>query len=186
LLPELKLAQPHTLGSRIDMANDKPKADAAPPAGKKSRLPLIIIAVVVIVGGAAGIWLALKPKPAAPAAAAAAEVRAPPKAAPIYYKFDPPFVVNFGQEGATRYLQLTLEAMSRDAAVIDEIKNNEPAVRNDLVLLYSAQQYETLISPAGKEQLRADTLAAIRKVLAAEGGNAAAVEAVYFTSFVIQ
>ena len=42
------------------------------------------------------------------------------------------------------------------------------------------------VSAAGKEQLRADTLAAIRKILAEEGAKAEAVEGVYFTSFVIQ
>jgi flagellar FliL protein len=81
---------------------------------------------------------------------------------------------------------VTVEAMSRDAAVIESIRNNEPAIRNDLVLLYSAQQYDALASPAGKEQLRAETLAAIRKVVSAEGARAEAVEGVYFTSFVIQ
>jgi flagellar FliL protein len=170
------------------MANEKPKSEApatAPPR-KKSKLLLIVIAAVVVIGGSVGAWLALKPQPPAADAGKAAEAHAAPKAAPIYYKFDPAFVVNFGQEGSTRYLQVTVESMSRDAAVIEEIKNNEPAIRNDLVLLYSAQQYDTLVSAAGKEQLRADTLAAIRKVVAAEGARADAVEGVYFTSFVIQ
>ena len=44
-----------------------------------------------------------------------------------------PFVVNFGGEGSTRYLQVTVEAMSRDAGILEVLKNNEPAVRNDLV-----------------------------------------------------
>lgn len=175
------------------MANDKPKADAkadaktAAPSKKKPRLLLISIVALLVVGGGVGAWMALKPKPhAAEPAAGAAEPHAAPKAAPIYFKFDPAFVVNFGQEGGARYLQLTLEAMSRDAAVVEEIKNHEPAIRNDLVLLYSAQQYDALVSAAGKEQLRADTLAAIRRILAGEGAKADAVEGVYFTSFVIQ
>ena len=170
------------------MATDKPKAEAAAaaPPKVKSKLLLFIVAAVVVVGGGLGAWLALKPSPVAGSDGKPAEAHASPKAAPIYYKFDPAFVVNFGQDGSTRYLQLTVEVMSRDAAVVEEIKNNEPAIRNDLVLLYSAQQYEALISAAGKEQLRADTLAAIRKIVAAEGANAGAVENVYFTSFVIQ
>ncbi len=173
------------------MANDKPKTETRPDAAagapkKKSRLLLLIVAAVVVIGGGIGAWLALKPKPHTADAAEAAAAHAAPKAAPIYYKFDPAFVVNFGQEGSTRYLQLTLEAMSRDAAVIEDIRNNEPAIRNDLVLLYSAQQYESLVSAAGKEQLRADTLAAIRRIIAAEGAKAEAIEGVYFTSFVIQ
>lgn len=169
------------------MANEKPKAEApaaAPP--KRSTLRLLVIAALVVVAGGVAAWLALKPAPDAPGATGDAPGRVAPKAAPIYYKFDPAFVVNFGQEGNAHYLQLTVETMSRDAAVIEAIKDNEPAIRNDLVLLYSAQQYDTLVSAAGKEQLRADTLAAIRKVAAAEGARADLIEGVYFTSFVIQ
>ena len=65
---------------------------------------------------------ALKPKAdsdgaaAANGAAAAAAKPAAPHSAPIYYKFDPAFVVNFGGEGSARYLQVTVEAMSRDRA----------------------------------------------------------------------
>jgi flagellar FliL protein len=79
-----------------------------------------------------------------------------------------------------------LEAMSREQTVIDLIKNNEPAVRNDLVLLLSSQEYSVLMTAEGKERLRAATLEALRKTVTAEGGDPTKVEAVYFTSFVIQ
>ncbi len=165
-------------------AKSEPGA-AAPAAKKKSRLPRVMIAVAVLaVGGGAGWWFFLKPKPVA-ASSPAPEAHSA-KAAAIYYKFDPAFVVNFGSEGTTRYLQITLEAMSRDPAVIEEIKNNEPAIRNDLVLLYSAQQPEALLAPEGKEKLRQATLDAVRKTIVAEGAKGEAVEAVYFTSLVIQ
>ena len=159
------------------------KSGAGEKAGKKGPLPMIIIALVVLAAGGGGWWY-LKPKPAAAGKPVAEASSA--RAATIYYKFDPAFVVNFGTDGNTRYLQITLEAMSRDQAVIDEIKNNEPAIRNDLVLLYSAQQPEALLAPEGKEKLRQATLDAVRKTIAAEGAKAEAVEAVYFTSFVIQ
>jgi flagellar protein FliL len=156
------------------------------PAGKKRRPLLIVMALVVLAGGGGAAWWFLRPHaPAATPGAPAAEAAAA-KAAAIYYKFDPAFVVNFGTEGNTRYLQITLEAMSRDPVVIEQIKSNEPAIRNDLVLLYSAQQYESLIAPEGKEKLRQATLDAVRKVVSAEGAKGEAVEAVYFTSFVIQ
>jgi len=161
----------------------KKAAPAAAPKKKSGKLLWIMIAVVVC-GGGAGAWLVFKPK-----AEAAGTNGAPPKAvhaAAIYYKFDPPFVVNFGSEGSARYLQVTLEAMSRDAAVVEIMKANDPAIRNDLVLLLSGQQYATLMTPEGKEQLRAKTLQAIQHTVGAEGGDAKLVEAVYFTSFVIQ
>ena len=161
------------------------KPDAAATAAKpKSKLPLIIAAVAVLLASGGAAWRFLGHKSAAadkPAAEAGVT-----KAAAIYYKFDPAFVVNFGSEGNTRYLQITLEAMSRDAAVVEEIKNSEPAIRNDLVLMFSAQTYEALMVPEGKEKLRQATLEVVRKSVAAEGGKGEAVEGVYFTSFVIQ
>jgi flagellar protein FliL len=150
---------------------------------------LFVIAAVVLVGGGVGGWLAFKPKSEAATAdakAEKAEKAGAPKAAALYYKFDPAFVVNFGGEGSARYLQVMVEAMTRDAAMLELLKNNEPAVRNDLVLLFSSQDSNALLSADGKEKLRAATLEAVRKVIAAEGGNAKQVESIYFTSFVIQ
>ena len=168
----------------------KSGAGAAAPAGKKRRTLLIVVTLLVLAGGGGAAWWFTKPNAAAAAAAAKAGApaveAAAAKASAIYYKFDPAFVVNFGTEGNTRFLQITLEAMSRDPAVIEQIKSNEPAIRNDLVLLYSAQQYEGLIAPEGKEKLRQATLDAVRKVVSGEGAKGEAVEGVYFTSFVIQ
>ena len=160
-----------------------PAASAPPKQG--SKLPLIIGAVVVLLGGGAGAFWFLRPHAAAPEKAAS-EASAPTRSAPLYYKFDPAFVVNFGAEGNVRFLQITLEAMSRDPAVVEAIKSNEPAIRNDLVLLFSAQQYDALMAPEGKEKLRAATLESVRKAIDAEGAKGAAIEGVYFTSFVIQ
>jgi flagellar FliL protein len=171
------------------MASEPAKKEAAPNVQpikprKKGKLLWIIIATVVVLGGA-GAWLAFKPGAATDGAAAGSKPAAA-HAAPIYYKFDPAFVVNFGGEGSARYLQVTVEAMSRDMTAVENMKNTEPAIRNDLVMLFSAQDNATLMSVDGKEKLRAATLASIRKVLDGEGGNGKLIEAVYFTSFVIQ
>jgi flagellar FliL protein len=162
-----------------------PKAESDTPKKKKGKLLYIVIALLLVGGGVGG-WLAFKPSAAVAAAGAGAEKPAGPRSPALYYKFDPAFVVNFGGEGNARYLQVMVEAMTRDAPVLELIKNNEPAVRNDLVLLFSSQDSATLLSPAGKEKLRAATLEAVRKVIGAEGGDGKLVESVYFTSFVIQ
>jgi flagellar protein FliL len=175
---------------------DKAEAKGAPEGGKKkSKLLFIIIGAVVLIGGGAGAFFVFKPKPAATAQAAGAEKPekeekadkpGAKKAPPQFYKFDPAFVVNFGGEGSARYLQVTVEAMSREATILEELKINEPAVRNDLVTLFSSQDNATLMTTDGKEKLRQSTLDIIRKVLNEEGQKGKSVEAVYFTSFVIQ
>ncbi|MGH8231115.1 MAG: flagellar basal body-associated FliL family protein [Steroidobacteraceae bacterium] len=172
------------------MAAEPAKKESAPTVQplkpkKKGKLLWIIIAVVVL-GGGAGAWLALKPATAKADDSAASAKPAGPHAAPIYYKFDPAFVVNFGGDGSARYLQVTVEAMSRDVAIMETLKSIDPSVRNDLVMLFSGQDNATLMSVEGKEKLRAATLAAIRNGLDSEGGNGKLIEAVYFTSFVIQ
>jgi flagellar FliL protein len=167
-------------------------APGAKPAKKGRNLLWIIMGVIVLGGGAAAALLltghnaAATPAVPTDADAAAAGPAAAPRAPPIYYKFDPAFVVNFGSEGNSRYLQITVETMSRDPAVVEEIKTNEPAIRNDLVLLFSGQQYESLVTAEGKDHLRQATLDAIRKTVAAEGAKGELIEGVYFTSFVIQ
>jgi flagellar protein FliL len=172
------------------MATEAAKLEAAPaakpdaPKKKKGKLLYIVVALVLIGGGAGG-WLAFKPKADASTSPSADKPAAPHSAA-LYYKYDPAFVVNFGGEGSARYLQVMVEAMTRDAAMLDLLKNNEPAVRNDLVLLFSSQDNATLLSADGKEKLRAAALEAVRKVIAAEGGDGKLIESVYFTSFVIQ
>jgi flagellar FliL protein len=166
-------------------AKKEPAANVQPIKPRKKGKLLWIVIAVIVVGGGAGAWFAFRPA-AQPASAAASSKPAAPHAAPIYYKFDPAFVVNFGGEGSARYLQVTVEAMARDMTIMESLKNFEPAVRNDLVMLFSGQDNATLMTVDGKEKLRAATLASIRKVIDSEGGNGQLVEAVYFTSFVIQ
>ncbi|HEX2791749.1 MAG TPA: flagellar basal body-associated FliL family protein [Steroidobacteraceae bacterium] len=166
-------------------AKKEPAANVQPIKPRKKGKLLWIVIALVAVGAGAGAWFAFKPAAQSDGAAASSKPVAP-HASPIYYKFDPAFVVNFGGEGSARYLQVTVEAMSRDMTAMENLKSFEPAVRNDLVMLFSGQDNATLMTVDGKEKLRAATLASIRKVLDGEGGNGQAVEAVYFTSFVIQ
>ena len=165
---------------------------AAPLEGKGAPKPrrgiwIMIAAVLLLAGGGTAFWY-LRPAEASSTAHSGTAPADPAdhKSTPVYYKFDPAFVVNFGSPGSVRYLQIMIEAMSRDAKVIDEIKLVEPAIRNDLMLLFSSQQYEDLLTQEGKEKLRQATLDVVRKAVAAEHGDPEAVERVYFTSLVIQ
>ncbi len=99
---------------------------------------------------------------------------------------DPPFVVNFENDQQVRFLQVTAQLMSRDPPTIELLKANDPVVRNDLLMLFGGQKYSVIATREGKESLRTQTLAAVRKVVASAGGRPERVEAVYFTSFVMQ
>lgn len=160
------------------MSEEQTEVAAAPPA-KSKQLLWIVLLLVIAAGGAGGAWyLKGRAHDAAPAA---------PKAQPaLYYKLDPAFVVNFEAEQLVRFLQVTVEVMSRDPQAIDFLKQHDPVVRNDLLMLLSDQQYAVIATPEGKEALRAQALEAVRAAAAREGGKPDAIEAIYFTSFVMQ
>ena len=115
---------------------------------------------------------------------AVAEVASGP---PIYQSLHPPLVVNFKSElGDSHFMQITMEVMSRDQGVINSVREHTPVIRNNLILLYGNAVYETIQTREGKEQMLADGLAEIRRVIDENAGDGEAVEALYFTALVIQ
>ena len=101
-----------------------------------------------------------------------------------YYAIDPPLVVNFEDGSAVRFLQITMALMAHDQKAIDSVQKNIPLIRNNLLLLMSNRNYQTLMSREGKEKLRQEALAEVRAVQKKEGG--ADIDDVLFTSFVVQ
>jgi flagellar FliL protein len=102
----------------------------------------------------------------------------------VYYAIDPPLVVNFEDGSVVRFLQITMEVMAHDQKAIDSVQKNIPLIRNNLLLLMSNRNYQTLMSREGKDKLRAEALAEIRAVQKKQGGED--VDDVLFTSFVVQ
>lgn len=117
-----------------------------------------------------------------PANLAAAESE---KAEAIYVPIEPAFTVNFHSGETLRFLQVGVDLMTRAPAVEEAIKHHLPAIRNELVLLFSAQTAADLATSGGKEALRRDALLSVQDILLSETGEHG-VEAVYFTSFVMQ
>ncbi|MGC8518422.1 MAG: flagellar basal body-associated FliL family protein [Steroidobacteraceae bacterium] len=161
-------------------------ADVAEAPEKKKRilplwLTISLAGVLICVAAGGGFWLMHS--------RAAGKAKSPPvhhPSGPPHYLPLKPFVVNFqGAQGA-RYLQVALQVMSRDPKTLTLIQQNDPVVRNNLLLLLGSQQAAVLATEAGKEQLRASVLAAIRKIVADAGGHPSRVAAIYFTSFVMQ
>jgi flagellar FliL protein len=102
----------------------------------------------------------------------------------VYYAIDPPLVVNFEDGSAVRFLQITMEIMAHDQKAIDSVQKNIPLIRNNLLLLMSNRNYQSMMSREGKEKLRQEALAEIRAVQKKEGGPD--VDDLLFTSFVVQ
>lgn len=109
-----------------------------------------------------------------------------PGAPALYQSLLPPLVINIQDaDGDAHFMQMSLEVMSRDQDVINALRDDTPAIRNGLILLYSGALYEEVTTREGKEKLLADGLAEIRKLMKPRIG-AGRVEALYFTALVIQ
>jgi flagellar protein FliL len=158
-------------------------SDAKPAAAKSSKkLLIIIIAAVVALGAGAGAFFALGGKKKEEAKHEEHAAKLPAQ----FVTLDPPFVVNFGPGSAVRFLQVSVQLMTRDPHMVEFLEHNNPIIRNDLLLLLGNKQPEEVSTNEGKEALRAAALEGVRKIVAAEGQKPEALEAVYFTSFVMQ
>jgi flagellar protein FliL len=119
-----------------------------------------------------------------PVAAVAKEAEGHSGKPSLYYAIDPPLVVNFEDGSAVRFLQITMEIMAHDEKAIESVQKNIPLIRNNLLLLMSNRNYQSMMSREGKEKFRDEALAEVRAVQKKEGGPD--VDDVLFTSFVVQ
>ena len=183
---------------RIDDEEESPpKPSKKPGILKWALIGLGLVLLVAISVGTSILVMRdmLRSSTAAPAAEDRAtdqaakhqEEKAKPKEAkaPIYYKLDPPFVVNFQGQNGSRFLQVTIELMTYDPDVVPAIEQHMPVIRNNLVFLLSSVGSDQISTLEGKQKLRADTLAEIQRVLKDKIGKPG-VEEVYFTSIVMQ
>ena len=191
-----------------DAAKDS-KAPAAKKGGKSKLLIIIAAAVLVLGAGGGGAWFFMNKGHADEAAADSGEEGehdakdaksskkekgkkgkkgkdAETKLPAIYVEFEPPFVVNFDAKGVMRFLQVSIQVLTRDHETSELIKQNEPKVRNDMLMLLGAQTLDTISTTQAKEALRKQALGAIVKIVDDEGGEGKKVEDLYFTSFVMQ
>jgi len=111
---------------------------------------------------------------------------AEPKLPAIYVEFQPPFVVNFDAKGVMRFLQVSMQVMTRDHETSELVKLHEPKIRNNMLLLLGSQTLDTISTMEAKEELRKKALETIVKIVDDEGGEGKKVEDLFFTSFVMQ
>lgn len=186
-----------------DLDLDLEGAEEAPESKSKSKLLIIVVIVVLLLGVSATATLLLTGMLGGEDdAVAAVEQQSSGKSdkggkdkkgkkakkakLPLnYVPLDPPFVVNFGADTDIRFLQITIEVGTRDPDAVESIKEQRPAIRNSLVMLFSSQDPAALNTREGKEKLRSETLSEIQKVMKEETGSKG-VEGVFFTSFVMQ
>jgi len=163
------------------------QADENGSAGSKKKPIIIAIAVLVIFllgGGAAFFLLGSDPE-----VAESSEPALPQEA--IYTKVrtlegKPMFVVTLpSSDGRRHYMQVYVEAKSRDQAVVDALTLHMPLVVARLNTLFSTQKFETLMTLEGKQALRAQATQTVQAIMQDKIGRPG-VEEILFTNFVMQ
>ena len=155
----------------------------------KSKMLLIIIigalVVLLVSGGVAAFFILSGGDEKGKAEGESEEEVEVQHTAAIYFDFKPPFIVNYQWSGRQRYVQISLSVMTRNQAAVDAIQKHMPLIRNNLVMVFSSQDFEMLRTAEGKEAVRKAALDEMQKILLEEMGEPG-IEQVLFTNFVMQ
>ena len=102
-----------------------------------------------------------------------------------YIYLEPAIVVNYGSSGRIKFLrtEVALKVTGNEAA--EQVTHHKPYIRNNLVLLFSAQESETMNSAAGRESLRKVALDEVRALMVKLEGMPY-IDDLYFNNFVVQ
>lgn len=164
-------------------------------SGGMMKIILIVNGVILLIAIAVGVTLFMvsgDDEEAAPADAeileeidGGSEAAVDKSGPPIYVPLNPAFVVNFENQEQVSFLQVDIQLMTYDPGVEEAIKIHMPRVRNELLLLLGGKQYHEINTREGKRALAQEAIGEIKRVLE-ESGAPSSIEALYFTSFVMQ
>ncbi len=102
-----------------------------------------------------------------------------------YVYLDPVFMVNFGETGRLRYLRTQIAVKVANAEAATKVNEFLPYLRNDMILILSAQSAEIINTPQGREALRKMALDNLRgrMIKLAEQPY---IDELYFSNFITQ
>jgi flagellar FliL protein len=163
--------------------------------GGKKKLIIIIVGVILLIAIAVGVTLFLMSSDdteedvegggnAEEVAEEVADVSDVPIPAQ-YIKMKPRFIVNYNVGTRQRFLQVSIEIMTRSQETVDAIELHNPMLRNEIVRVLSDQNFKHLRTPEGRVELRTKLQDQLITVLKRES-SVDGVEAVLFTDFVMQ
>ncbi len=177
-----------SLDDELDLGVEK-----APKPWKK--ILIIVLAVLLLVGAGAGLsYFLLAPSDEEKSQQAEqsgetekAEEETEEKGPAIYRDFKPLFVVNLSPDGKGRskMLQIGVQALTHSEELVEFLKHNDPMIRHHLLKLFGSRTVPDLANRKGKEKLQADVLKELQRIVD-EQGSTGTIEAIFFTSFVMQ
>ncbi|MFT5446391.1 MAG: flagellar FliL protein [Gammaproteobacteria bacterium] len=154
---------------------------------KELLVPILLLVNLALTGAVLGMGMSgmLIAAPMAAEGEAAEGMESTEVKPAFYHEFKPEIVVNFPGAGQPRYMQMSLTAVTGDEAAIAALELHAPAIRNDLLMLFSGIEPEPLATREGKEKMLNSALETVRGIMQKRYGQEA-VEEMYFTRFVMQ
>lgn len=163
---------------KLDATNEAPEK-----SGKKKLIIIIVLALLVLGGGGAAAWFFLLSGDADEDAVE--KVVEEPKLPAQYVKLKPEFVVSFQTGTRQRFLQVSIEVMTRHQSVVDGLALHEPMIRNDVINIISKENFEELRTADARIALQEKLRKHIADVMTREV-ESDDIEAVLFTNLVMQ
>ncbi|MCD8522273.1 MAG: flagellar basal body-associated FliL family protein [Saccharospirillaceae bacterium] len=102
-----------------------------------------------------------------------------------YLHLEPAFVVNYGSTGRMKYLRTEIALKVSGAESAAKVNLHKPYIRNNLVMLLSAQEAVTMNSSQGRESLRKVALDEVRALMVKLEGSPF-IDDLFFSNFVVQ
>ncbi|WP_320822530.1 flagellar basal body-associated FliL family protein [Reinekea sp.] len=173
---------------------DAPENEEAPKGGGKLKLiAMIVVGVLLIAGLSIGAtWFMLKdkmsdPESMGPDGADASEMMEDEeiKGPAIYHAVQPAFIINYTNNGRSRFLQVELSLLTRNPGAIEVLVLHNPLIRNNLLDVFARQDVLQLGSADGKQKLADELTSTIQDVLSIEMGDPG-IESVLYRSFILQ
>jgi flagellar FliL protein len=161
--------------------------NAEEKSGGKKKLIIIVVAVVllIVIGVGATIFLMSGDSDSDSDESKVAEVVEEIILPAQYIKMKPRFIVNFNVGTRQRFLQTSIEIMTRSQDIVNMIELHNPMLRNTIIRTLSEQDFKTLRTPEGRIALKALLKEQLIAVVKAEA-DIEGIDAVLFTDFVMQ
>lgn len=146
---------------------------------------IIIIAVAVLFMGAVGagffiLWSKISQMPQNPAAVEEIPVAEEENVIGPLYTLDT-MIVNLADHGGKRYLRVTMALELSDTEVVTTIESRLPQIRDAVLMILPAKNYDDVSTTAGKIALRTEVMEKINGLI-----TKGRVNNIYFTEFVVQ
>lgn len=99
-----------------------------------------------------------------------------------YLQMGSKFTVNL--EEPRKYLMINVQLLVEGAEAVEKVKKHMPALKHELIMLYSGRSMETLQTSEQREALRQETFTALKQVLE-KYENSEGFKDVFFTEFLV-